>query len=79
MQVDGKHVPSLVVGETVNNDRPVRFLGETSLRDFVYWLDTLTLDGTCPLTVLAHNFQSYDSYPIGDDWNRSETGVKYSN
>ena len=55
MQVDGRHVPNLVVGETADDDPPVRFLGETCLCDFLYWFDTLTLNGTQPLTVLAHN------------------------
>ena len=72
MQVNGRHVPDLVVGETVDDDQPVRFLGETCLRDFVYWLDTLTLNGTRPLTVLAHNFQGYDSYPIVDKLHRQK-------
>ena len=28
------------------------------------WLDTLTQDGKRPLTVIAHTFRGYDSYPI---------------
>ena len=63
MQTDTRHVPNLVVAETEFDDRPVRFCGESCLRDFFEWLETLTEEDTCPLTVLAHNFQGYDSYP----------------
>ena len=76
MQVLAKHVPNLAVGETVDDDRPVRILSETCLRDFVYWLDTLTLDGTRPFTVLAHNFHGYDSYPIVDELHRQKQKQK---
>ena len=72
MQVNGKHVPNLVVSEMADDDQPVRFLDETCLRDFVYWLDTLILDGTQPLTVLAHNFQGYESYPVVDELHRQK-------
>ena len=32
------------------------------LRDFLEWLDTLTLNDTRQVNVLAHNFQGYDGY-----------------
>ena len=70
MQVDGQ------VGETAYDDRPVRFLGETCLWAFLAWLDTLTLNGTRPLTVLAHNFQVYDSYLMVDELHRQKRLLK---
>ena len=42
MQDTGRHVPNLVVAETENNDRPVRFRGDSCMRNFLEWLDTLT-------------------------------------
>ena len=42
MQLHEQHVANLVVAETEDDDRPVRFLGEHCIRDFLEWLDTLT-------------------------------------
>ena len=62
MQPQEKHIANLVVAETEADDRPVRFVGEHCIRDFLEWLDTLTLNDTRQVNVLAHNFQGYDGY-----------------
>ena len=62
MQPHEQHIANLVVAETEDDDRPVRFVGEHCLRDFLEWLDTLTLNDTRQVNVLAHNFQGYDGY-----------------
>ena len=62
MQPWEQHIPNLVVAETEDDDRPVRFPGEHCLRDFLEWLDTLTQNDTRQVNVLAHNFQGYDGY-----------------
>ena len=62
MQPHEQHIANLVVAETEDDDRPVRFRGEHCLRDFLEWLDTLTLNDTRQVNVLAHNFQGYDGY-----------------
>ena len=62
MQPQEQHVANLVVGETEEDPRPVRFQGEHCLRDFLERLDTLTQEDTRPVNVLAHNFQGYDGY-----------------
>ena len=62
MQPHEQHIANLVVAETEHDDRPVRFPGEHCLRDFLEWLDTLTLNDTRQVNVLAHNFQAYDGY-----------------
>ena len=76
MQTDTRHVPNLVVAETEFDDRPVRFRGESCLRDFLEWLETLTEEDTRPLTVLAHNFQGYVSYPTVDELHRQKQIIK---
>ena len=60
MQPHEQHIAYLVVAEIEDDDRPVRFLGEHCLRDFLEWLDTLTNNDTRQVNVLAHNFQGYD-------------------
>ena len=62
MQPHEEHIANLVVAETEDDDRPVRFVGEHCLRDFLEWLDTLTNNDTRQVNVLAHNFQGYDGY-----------------
>ena len=71
MQVEGRHVPNLVVAETEFDDF-VEYYGEDCIPLFLEWLDTLTLDGQRPLTVLAHNFRGYDSYPIIEECHRQK-------
>ena len=51
------HVANLVVAEIEDDDRPFCFQGEHCLRDFLEWLDTLTLNDTRQVNVIAHNFQ----------------------
>ena len=56
MQDTKTHVANLVVAETEEDDRPVRFKGENCIADFLEWLDTLTDNDTRDVTVIAHNF-----------------------
>ena len=62
MQPQEQHLANLVVAETEEDDQPVCFLGNHCVRDFLEWLDTLTLNDTRQVNVLAHNFQGYDCY-----------------
>ena len=62
MQPHEQHIANLVVAETEDDDRPVRFVGEHCLRDFLEWLDTLTNNDRRQVNLLAHNFQGYDGY-----------------
>ena len=62
MQPHQQHIANLIVAETEDDDDPVRFPGEYCTRDFLEWLDTLTLNDTRQVNVLAHNFQGYDGY-----------------
>ena len=64
MQPQEKHIANLVVAETEDDDPPQRFSGPFCIRDFLEWLDTLTLHDTRQVIVLAHNFQGYDGYFI---------------
>ena len=79
MQVNGRHVPNLLVAETEQSNDSLIFQGTTWVEDFVNWLDSPDDDsdsknnGDEPnhhsknkstITVIAHNFQGYDSYPI---------------
>ena len=64
MQPKEKHIANLVVAETEDNDEPKPFPGPTCIRDFLEWLDTLTLHDTRQVNVIAHNFQGYDGYFI---------------
>ena len=63
MPVEGRHVPNLLMAEMETDDFFERY-GNDCVPSFLEWLDTLTLDGQRPLTVLAHNSRGYDSYPI---------------
>ena len=49
-----------------------RFQGETCLQQFTTWLDYLAEETGRPLTVLAHNFQGYDSYPLVEEYHRQK-------
>ena len=62
MQPQEKHIANLVVAETEDDDQPMCFPGNHCVRDFLEWLDTLTLNDTRQVNVLAHNFQGYDGY-----------------
>ena len=46
MQNTKTHVANLVVAETEEDDRPFHFKGDTSMADFLEWLDTLTAGDT---------------------------------
>ena len=71
-QEDGQHIPNLVVAETEVEEEPFRFQGETCLQQFTTWLDYLAEETARPLTVLAHNFQGYDSYPLVEEYHRQK-------
>ena len=62
MQPQEQHIANLVVAETEDDDQPKCFPGHHCVRDFLEWLDTLTLNDTRQVNVLAHNFQGYDGY-----------------
>ena len=62
MQPQEQHIANLVVAETEDDDQPKYFPGHHCVRDFLEWLDTLTLNDTRQVNVLAHNFQGYDGY-----------------
>ena len=62
MQPHQKHIANLLVAETEDNDPPKSFPGLSCTRDFLEWLDTLTLNDTRQVNVIAHNFQGYDGY-----------------
>ena len=62
MQPHQQHIANLLVAETEDNDEPKCFAGPSCTRDFLEWLDTLTLNDTRQVNVLAHNFQGYDGY-----------------
>ena len=62
MQPHEQHIANLLVAETEDDDQPIRFPGPYCTRDFLEWLDTLTLNDTRQVNVLAHNFQGYDGY-----------------
>ena len=47
-------------------------MGETCLQHFTTWLDYLAEETGRPLTVLAHNFQGYDSYPLVEEYHRQK-------
>ena len=65
MQPQEKHIANLVVAETDDDDHPPqRFFGPFCIGDFLEWLDSLTLNDTRQVIVLAHNFQGYDGYFI---------------
>ena len=64
MQPQEQHIANLVVAETEDDDQPMCFPGNHCVRDFLEWLDTLTLHDTRQVNVLAHNFQGYDGYFI---------------
>ena len=64
MQPQEQHIANLVVAETEDDDQPLCFHGNHCVRDFLEWLDTLTLHDTRQVNVLAHNFQGYDGYFI---------------
>jgi len=62
MQPQEQHVANLIVAETEDDPRPFRFRGDQCVREFLEWLDTLTLNETRPVNVIAYNFQGYDGY-----------------
>ena len=69
MQEGGRHVPDLVVAKTESDLVPPQvFEGDTCIKQFLTYLDSLAED--CPLTVLADNFQGYNSCPIIEEYHR---------
>ena len=76
MQPQEQHVANLVVAETEDDPRPVRFKEEHCLRDFLEWADTLTQDDTRQVNVIAHNFQGYDGYFVVNQYHSNNQTVK---
>ena len=76
MQPQEQHVANLVVAETKEDSRPVRFRGEHCLRDFLEWLDTLTQEDTRSVNVLAHNFQGYDGYFVVNQYHSDNQKIQ---
>jgi len=75
MQDTGKHIPNLLIVETEDDNCPLHFKGEDCIRDFLEWLDTLTEEDTCDVTVLAHNFSGYDSYFFMEEYHRQHRAL----
>ena len=63
VQVEGRHIPNLIEAETETDDGFERY-GDDCIPAFLQWLDSLTNNVKRPLTVIAHNFRGYDSYPV---------------
>ena len=76
MQPQEQHVANLIVAETEEDSRPVRFQGEHCLKEFLEWLDTLTQDDTRPVNVLAHNFQGYDGYFVANQYHADNQTIQ---
>ena len=76
MQDKNRHVANLLIAETEHNDQPEHFRGENCVKHFLEWLDTLTENDTRPLTVIAHNFQSYDGYFVADEYHRQHRVIE---
>ena len=76
MQLQEQHVANLVVAETEEDSRPVRFLGEHCLRDFLEWLDTLTQEDTRTVNVIAHNFQGYEGYFVANQYHADNQTIQ---
>jgi len=68
MQDTGKHIHNLLIAETEDNNCPLHFKGEDCIRDFLEWLDTITEEDKCNVTVWAHNFSGYDSYLVVEEY-----------
>ena len=64
MQDTNLHLANLLIAETEH------FRGENCVKHILEWLETLTENDTRPLTVIAHNFQSYDGYFVADEYHR---------
>ena len=76
IQDTGKHVSNLLIAESENDDRPFRFKGEHCIRDFLEWLDTLTEEDKCPVTMIVHNFQGYDGYFVVEEYHKQHRIVE---
>ena len=70
------HQPNLLIAETDQSDEPEIFDGSDCVTKFIDWLDKEVAhtddDHPTPVTVLAHNFQGYDSYPIIDAYHQQK-------
>ncbi|XP_078364066.1 uncharacterized protein LOC144648356 [Oculina patagonica] len=62
MQSKEQHEPNLLIAQREDEDTMYRFEGPDCVKQFLEWLETLTEKGEQPLTVIAHNFQGYDSH-----------------
>ena len=74
MQPQEHHMANLVVAEIEDDDCPFCFR-EHCIQDFLEWLDTLTLNDTRQVNVIAHNFQGYDGYFVIQQYHFDVTGA----
>ena len=65
-QVESQHVPNLLVYQRADEDVFHWWYGDACVQEFLLQLEDWCQGGKQPLTVLAHNFQGYDSYPVID-------------
>ena len=59
-----EHIPNLLVCGRADEERPHHWYGEDCVYKFLLQLEQWSEGGKQPLTVLAHNFMGYDSYPV---------------
>ena len=69
-QVDSQHMPNLLVCQRANEAVFHWWYGDACVQEFLLQLEDWCQGGKQSLTVLAHNFQGYDSYPVIDTWHR---------
>lgn len=66
MQTSQGHVPNLLVCLRDDQTRFYHWFGTDCVREFLLALEQWAQYGEVDVTVLAHNFQGYDSYPVID-------------
>lgn len=64
MQDTSHHAANLLIAETKHDNCPKNCV------QHLEWLDTLTENDTCPLTVIADNFHDFDGYFVVDEFHR---------
>ena len=69
-QVESRHVPNLLVCQRADDDVFHWWYGDACVQEFLLQLEDWCRGGKQPLTVLAHNFQGYDSYAVIDTLHR---------
>ena len=69
-QVENRHVPNLLVCPHTDDHVFHWWYGDVCVQEFLLQLEDWCGGGKQPLTVLTHNFQGYDSYPVIDTLHR---------